>query len=151
MCEGRLCLKFVKRAEIDVRHWGPSAPGGRAGSGSFVETGSHQYPDLYPAGYSTRFSADPAPRGISEPASAYVYVLKCECMYCMYSGVLYRHICTVHIMCICIPQNAYVCMCMYCMYMYVCSKSYIFHTYKYSIYIHIHTHTYYTYYTYQYI
>ena len=23
MCEGRLCLKFVKRAEIDVRHWGP--------------------------------------------------------------------------------------------------------------------------------
>ena len=82
---------------------------------------------------------------ISEPASAYVYVLKCECMYCMYSGVTYRHICTVHIMCICIPQNAYVCMCMYCMYMYVCSKSYNFDTYKYSIYIHIHTHTYYTY------
>ena len=23
LCEGRLCLKFVKRAEIDVRHWGP--------------------------------------------------------------------------------------------------------------------------------
>ena len=88
---------------------------------------------------------------ISEPASAYVYVLKCECMYCMYSGVLYRHICTVHIMCICIPQNAYVCMCLYCMYMYVCSKSYIFNTYKYSRYIHMHTHTYHTYYTYQYI
>ena len=54
-------------------------------------------------------------------------------------------------MCICIPQNAYVCMCLYCMYMYVCSKSYIFDTYKYSRYIHMHTHTYDTYYTYQYI
>jgi hypothetical protein len=57
---------------------------------------------------------------ISEPASAYVYVLKMSC-YISCIRALNMH---TYIQCICIAQNAYVSMCMYCMYVYVCEHMY---------------------------
>ena len=53
---------------------------------------------------------------ISEPASAYVYVLNMSC-YIACIRALNMH---TYIQCICITQNAYVSMCMYGMYVYVC-------------------------------
>ncbi len=56
---------------------------------------------------------------ISEPACAYVHVLKMACMYCMYFRITYIHICIMHIIMMCIActlLNTYVCMCMNCMY-----------------------------------
>ena len=64
----------------------------------------------------------PGHEAISDPACAYVYVLKNVCMYCMYAGVRYIHIQSVHV-CIFLPQSAYVSICMYCMYVYVSAKS----------------------------
>ena len=58
--------------------------------------------------------------GISDPAYAYVYVLKISC----YIACIGAHNMHTYIQCICIPQNAYVSMCMYCMHVYVCVHMY---------------------------
>jgi hypothetical protein len=57
---------------------------------------------------------------ISDPAYAYVYVLKISC----YIACIGAHNMHTYIQCICIPQNAYVSMCMYCMHVYVCVHMY---------------------------
>ncbi len=73
---------------------------------------------------------------ISEPARAYVYVLKNECMYCMYAGVTYIHIQNVHMCVYFYPQvHMSVCVCIVCVCVYVSAKSGILDT---NIYIQIH-------------
>ena len=61
-------------------------------------------------------------------------------MYCLYLGVKYIHICTVHIVCISTPPNAYVCIvCIVCIGMYPYLPILYIHTdtYGYRQYRHI--------------
>jgi hypothetical protein len=78
---------------------------------------------------------------ISEPACAYVYVLRNVCMYCMYAGVRYIHIQNVQMCVYFYPQvHMSVCIRIVCMCMYLGNLKFEIQTYtcRYIQYMHIH-------------